>query len=423
MRHDRLDHRRRRNGVRPVLVRPVGRLPAAARKDTTDWIRGRRAWVILVVSALFMLLTAANGWITNRIAATLPDGTVRPENLGSMDPVHNFVAAFSAQIFVLATIFVAGSLLARERESGTLAWVASKPVTRASIWLSKWVTTTVMTVLVAGILPLVATVILVTVLYGALPAGLVFGVAVGLVATIAFFAAVGLALGTVIPGQAATIATAFAVSHYCRSSAGSSPSGRTCRRPCRPGRPPPAGESVSLVTPVAWLVVTGRSSPSGFVAWCAWSCSRLPPLLAAGSPRGPAAFDVSGVSGVGGADRGPRAWRLGGVNLIQEPVEDLVEPVGVVKLDPVAGPSTDSWSTPGTSSCSSSTGPSAGVETVSRGPSYSRSSGTGSNLKVPAMICRAAFSGMRSLSPSTVRRVAGVAWARRRFQVLAIVPS
>ena len=33
------------------------------------------------------------------------------------------------------------------------------------------------------------------------------------------------------------------------------------------------------------------------------------------------------------------------------------------------------------------------------------------------MICRAAFSGMRSLSPSTVRRVAGVAWARRRFQI------
>ena len=228
------------------------------RKDTTDWIRGRRAYVILAISSLFMLLTAANGWITNRIAASLPPGSVRPDNLGSMDPVHNFVAAFSSQIFVIATIFVAGSLLARERESGTLAWVASKPVTRASIWLSKWSTTTVMTALVAGILPMIATVILVTVLYGALPVGLVIGIAIGLVATIAFFAAVGLGLGTVISGQAPTIAAAFAIFALLPIVGGILPIAEYL--PTAMLSWPAAvlaGESAPLVTPVAWLAVTG----------------------------------------------------------------------------------------------------------------------------------------------------------------------
>ena len=182
--------------------------------------------------------TAANGWITNRIAVTRGQA-VRPENLGSMDRSTTGHGLLGPDL--RARDDLRRRQPARpERESGTLAWVASKPVTRASIWLSKWVTTTVMTVLVAGILPLVATVILVTVLYGALPVGLVFEVAVGLVATVAFFAAVGLALGTVIPVRQRRSRRRSRSSHYCRSSAGSSPSGRTCRRPCCPGRPPPS---------------------------------------------------------------------------------------------------------------------------------------------------------------------------------------
>jgi ABC-type transport system involved in multi-copper enzyme maturation permease subunit len=230
---------------------------ALVRKDTTDWVRGRRAWVILVISVLFMLLSAANGWITRQIVATFPDGSVKPENLGSMAPVDNFLAAITGQIFVIATIFVAGSLLAREREAGTLAWVASKPVTRASIWLSKWTTTTVITAVVAGIVPLVATMVLVTALYGPLPIELVVGVAAGLVATIAFFAAVGLGLGTVLPGQAATIAAGFAVFAILPIIGGILPVEQYL--PTAMLSWPAAalsGASVSFVTPVAWLVVT-----------------------------------------------------------------------------------------------------------------------------------------------------------------------
>ena len=232
---------------------------ALARKDTTDWLRSRRFWVILAISVAFMVLTAANGWITNQLANTLPPGSIDPDNVGSMSPVDNFLASLSAQIFILATIFVAGSLFAREREAGTLAWIASKPVTRASIWLSKWVTTSAMTALVAAILPMIATAAVVFVLYGALPVQLVVGVAIGVVAVVMFFAAVGLALGTVIPGQAATIAAAFGVFVLMPIVAGISPF------PIEPYLPTamlgwPAevlsGAGASLATPIAWFAIT-----------------------------------------------------------------------------------------------------------------------------------------------------------------------
>src|SRR4029453_18073218 len=98
-----------------------------------------------------------------------------------------------------ATGMAAGSLLARERETGTLSWVASKPVTRRSIWLSKGGPSTEMLSIFAGLVPLAATVAVVTILYGAPPVALVVGLAIGIVATIAFFAAVGLAAGAFVP--------------------------------------------------------------------------------------------------------------------------------------------------------------------------------------------------------------------------------
>ena len=51
--------------VAPVSS-PFGRFAgfrALLRKDVSDWIRGKRAWVVLAISAPFMILSAANSWI------------------------------------------------------------------------------------------------------------------------------------------------------------------------------------------------------------------------------------------------------------------------------------------------------------------------------------------------------------------------
>ena len=183
---------------------------ALLRKDVTEWIRGRRAWVIAIITVLFMTITAANSWILARIAESTGDAAVAPEAT-SMVPLDNLLAAIGAQIWVMAAIFAVGSLIVAERQSGTLSWVASKPVSRAAIWVSKWGSATGMLAVSAAIVPVVATVALVTVLYGPPPPVAVAGLIVGMIAVIAFFAAVGLAAGTVLPGQPAVIAAGFGV--------------------------------------------------------------------------------------------------------------------------------------------------------------------------------------------------------------------
>lgn len=239
---------------------PFAGFRAVFRKDTTEWVRGKRAWVVLVISTAFMTLASANAWIVHQIARSLPPGEIPTEELGSLAPADNLLASISAQIFVMATIFVVGSLLAREREAGTLGWVASKPVTRASIWTSKWVSSTAMLSLVAGLIPLAATAAVVSVLYGVPSIGLVVGVGVGIVAIIAFFAAVSLAMGTVLPGQAPTIAAVFAVFALIPLLASIIPFPVQDYLPTSMLSWPAAalsGASVSLVTPLSWFAVTG----------------------------------------------------------------------------------------------------------------------------------------------------------------------
>ena len=119
---------------RPVAASAFGRfagLRPLLRKDITEWMRGRRAAVVFALSTAFMVLTAANAWIVARITEGLPSD-VEPPAPGSLVPLDNLLAAIGSQIFVFAAIFAVASVLVRERESGTLAWVASKPVSRGT---------------------------------------------------------------------------------------------------------------------------------------------------------------------------------------------------------------------------------------------------------------------------------------------------
>jgi ABC-type transport system involved in multi-copper enzyme maturation permease subunit len=254
------------SGATPVSVPfgPFAGFRPLLRKDATEWIRARRTWVILAVSGLFMVLAAANSWLISRFADTLPPGEAVQSNLGSLVPADNVLAAVASQIFVIATVMAAGSLLARERETGTLSWVASKPVTRRSIWLSKWASSTAMLSILAGLIPLAATVAVVTVLYGAPPVALVVGLSIGIVAVVAFFAAVGLAAGAFLPGQPAAIAAGIAVLALLPVIAGLIPFPIDAYLPTSMLAWPVgalSGQAVSFATPIAWLVVT-----SGVVA-------------------------------------------------------------------------------------------------------------------------------------------------------------
>ena len=168
--------------------------------------------MILTVTTIFMTLTAANAAINSWITANVPEATVSGAVI-SLDPMTNFLAAVSTQIFVVVAIFAAMSLLVAERERGTLSWVASKPVSRGAIWLSKWAAAAIVVSIVAGIIPMVAAT------FGSGEGALRLGrhpgrsrsATVGVVASVAFMVAVVLAVSTVLPNQAAVAAIGFAV--------------------------------------------------------------------------------------------------------------------------------------------------------------------------------------------------------------------
>jgi ABC-type transport system involved in multi-copper enzyme maturation permease subunit len=244
--------------------RRLAGLGALLRKDLTEWSRGRRAWVIAIVTTVFMTLTAANMWITTRIATALPEQPELPQ--GSFDPLDNLVAAVGAQVWVLAAIFAVGSLIVAERQAGTLSWVASKPVARGAIWVSKWVSASAMLALSAVVIPMAATAGLVWALYGVPSPAAVVGLAVGMAAVVAFFAAVGLTAGTLLPGQPAVIAAGFGVFAVIPMLAAILPFDVAPFLPTSMLQWVPmllAGEAVPWVTPVAYAIATAAVAALG----------------------------------------------------------------------------------------------------------------------------------------------------------------
>ena len=220
------------------------------RKELTEWRRARRTWIVFLVSAAFMTLTALNTWLQT----ALPDEVTEGAPPAVLDPFMNLVAGVSSQIFVVAAIFAVMALITAERDAGTLGWTASKPVSRSAIWLSKLVASGTVLWLVAAIIPLVATVALVTALYGPLPVVPVVILAIGMGMAILLYVTVALAASTVVGSQAAVAAIAIGFIFL--------------------------PQFIGLVVPsmellpqsiLQWSMLTAAGEPAGFVTIVAWA--------------------------------------------------------------------------------------------------------------------------------------------------------
>jgi ABC-2 type transport system permease protein len=263
-----------------VPARVTGRVPADRlagfgplfRKELREWTHSKRIWVILGTTTAFMALTAANGAITTWLVANVPGGEA-PEGPISLDPTVNFLAAVSTQIFVIVAIFAAMSLLVGERDRGTLSWVASKPVSRASIWLSKLAAASIVVSLVAGIIPLAVSFGLAAVLYGPVGVDVFVFASIGVAASITFMIAVVLAASVVISNQAAVAAIGFVVFFLPQLLAGLLPVDIS---PVLPSSilawslGPVLGAEMVVVTPIAWAV-----SLIALVRFATWRMDRL----------------------------------------------------------------------------------------------------------------------------------------------------
>ena len=230
------------------------------RKDLAEWVHGKRPWVVLGITTFVFALAAANSRITEWAVRSFPaepgDG---PATVLSVQPLDNLLFAIGTQFIVLAAIFATMSLLIAERDSGTLAWTISKPVSRTSVLVSKWLTATLVLWAAAVVIPMTLTTVLVTVLYGLPDLTTVIVLGMMLIAVPAFYVAVALAAATFVHSQAAVGAIGLAVLVAPQIVGGLVPA----VTPFFPGTifdwavAVSTGAPASIVTPVAWLVGLG----------------------------------------------------------------------------------------------------------------------------------------------------------------------
>ena len=217
-------------------------------KELTDWVRGRGVIAVGLAMLVNILVTTLGPFIERSVATT--------SNL-PMDPTTNILFAGRGPLLAFVVILATMATLSGERDRGTLAWNLTNPVSRTSILASKWLAL-VIVFAVAGILvPRLVAVGVATVAYGEAPAlgpVLVHG-ALSLLEA-AFFAALTVALGTVIRGTAGVAGVAFVVVFAASALGGVS---RLLAEILPPSIGPwalevAAGRPVSAVTPIAWAV-------------------------------------------------------------------------------------------------------------------------------------------------------------------------
>jgi ABC-type transport system involved in multi-copper enzyme maturation permease subunit len=236
----------------------IGRLPGFGgllRKEIAEWRHAKRGWVVLVVSGLFMTLTSLNAWLQ---ANVLPEDVTEAVPDPIVDPLINVLISVQSQIFLVVAAFAVMSLIVAERESGTLAWTASKPVSRTAILLAKFASASGILWLLAGLVPLAATVAMVAALYGGVPILPILVVAMGMGMGITFFVALGLATATVWSTQAAVAGIGVAVMFV----------------PELLGAVIPVAEYLPTSI-VKWSIMSAVGEPAGFVTVISWAVATV----------------------------------------------------------------------------------------------------------------------------------------------------
>jgi ABC-2 type transport system permease protein len=172
------------------------------RKELSEWWQRRAIFAtfaaVTVLGLIGTLATRIDQWLTG----LAPGAAV-------LDPTTNVLGALFDQWILFAAIFASIGLLIQERSTGTLAWTLSKPISRTSLLLAKWVVGVAMLTLFGLVLPLAVSVGVATWAYGSVPdLGRVATLGGVLIAVPAFYVAFNLALSTRLNSQAGVAAIA-----------------------------------------------------------------------------------------------------------------------------------------------------------------------------------------------------------------------
>jgi len=172
------------------------------RKELSEWWQRRAILATFgAISVLGIIGTLATR-IDERLSGLAPAAA-------QLDPTMNVLGALFDQWILFAAIFASIGLLIQERTTGTLAWTLSKPISRTSLLLAKWLVAVVMLAVFGLVLPLAVSVGVATWAYGSVPdLGRVATLGGVLIAVPAFYVAFNLALSTRLNSQAGVAAIA-----------------------------------------------------------------------------------------------------------------------------------------------------------------------------------------------------------------------
>lgn len=117
-------------------------------------------------------LGALSSWLQQKVGdlqVKIGEGASQTVHAYSTDPTVTTLALFQIPLVPVLAILATISLIAAERESGTLAWSLTKPVSRTAVLVAKWSGAMLAFGLVALVIPIGVSAIASTLAYGSAP--------------------------------------------------------------------------------------------------------------------------------------------------------------------------------------------------------------------------------------------------------------
>lgn len=238
--------------------RPLLGFGTVFRKEVADWVRGRRALIVGVVSV------AAAG-LSTIIPFLVPKDSASAATL-SMDPTANVLMGWAGLTFAIVAVLATMGLLSTERDRGTLGWSLTNPVSPTGILAAKWSAAMVVYGFVGVALPLAVSTGVATVAYGRAPDLATVVLFAALYLTVpAFYIGLMVALGTGLKATAGIAGIGFLIMFL--------PSGI--------GALLPIVNEVSPTSIGSWAIATATGHPASGLTLGGWLVSMA--VLAVGA--------------------------------------------------------------------------------------------------------------------------------------------
>ena len=191
------------------------------RKENRDWWRTRRWWIHLIIwLVLLNLAIAAPLWLQNTAPPTSTNITEERrqqiiEGNRLENRVQNGVRTFidmSALALLMGVVLVMQNAIIDEKQTGTGAWILSKPVARSSFILAKFIANAAALIVLAVVIQWVLAYVQISLAFANAQPVLPYLLGMSLIAlNLLFWLALTLMLGTLFSNRAVIVAVPLGV--------------------------------------------------------------------------------------------------------------------------------------------------------------------------------------------------------------------